>query len=390
MPAEATPGSERREHAGLLLALSYVGFVSLGLPDTVLGAAWPAIRAELGLPLDTAGAALLVTTAGVVLSSVWSGRLRQRWGNGAVLVSSTLLAALGLLINAGAAGFGHMLLAASVAGLGGGAIDACLNEFVARRYSARHMNWLHAFWGVGASLGPMVVAGVLARGGSWRLAYAALGSVELILVLSFVQTRRFWNHDPLEAAAPGTEGGGGARRRGLWSVGLFFAYGGLEASTGLWAATLLVETRHASAALASLGVALYWAGLCAGRFLIGAKADAWGPARVLRWTVWAALAAAAALAIPGTLTCIFMLALALLGLALAPIYPLAMHDTPRRFGAELGAKLVGYQVAAAALGVASVPWLLGFMFEGRWLAGLPLALCGLALVVAGLEWLRAA
>ena len=379
------------ERGTLLLVLAYVGFVSLGLPDTVLGAAWPAVRAEFGLGLSTAGAALLLTTAGVVLSSVASGRLRQRWGNGAVLVSSTLLAALALLANAAAPSFAFMLAAALAAGLGGGAIDACLNDYVARHHSARHMNWLHASWGVGASLSPAIVSAVLARGASWRVAYALLGGVELLLVLAFWRTRRQWSDDPAVAAADSGERAvaatSGQRRA---SVLLFYCYGGLESGVGLWASSLLIETRGTSVALAGAAVAIYWGALCAGRFLIGTRADVWGPARVLRASVWGGLGACAALAVPATPVWFVIAALAALGFALASIYPLAMHDTPRRFGPQLGAQLVGYQVAATSLGVASLPWLLGAIAGATTLTLLPALLTLLAAGVAGLEsWRRA-
>ncbi|HXU64889.1 MAG TPA: MFS transporter [Polyangia bacterium] len=162
-----TPAARDRRGAWVALALSYVGFVSLGLPDTVLGAAWPAIRADLGLPLQAAGSAALLTTAGVVLSSTASGWVRSRLGTPAVLVASTVLAAAALALSGAARVWSTFLAAAFVAGLGGGAIDAALNHLVARRHSARHMNWLHACWGVGASLTPLLVAWMLQRGQSW-------------------------------------------------------------------------------------------------------------------------------------------------------------------------------------------------------------------------------
>jgi fucose permease len=373
-----------------LLVLSYVGFVSLGLPDTVLGAAWPAVRAEFGLPVDAAGAALMVTTGGVVISSLGNLRFRRRWGTGAVLVCSTSLAALALLGSSAALSFKHMLLAALVAGLGGGAIDASLNDYMARHHSARQMNWLHACWGVGASIAPAVVAAVLARGASWRLAYGLIGAVELLLILAFWQTRRSWNID--DTPAPAAEGGGEAGAGSRWarrsSVLMFFSYGGLEAGAGLWAASLLGETRGTSRALAGAGVAAYWGALCVGRFLIGVKADRWGPARVLRASVLCALLASIALAIPGTSAWFVIGCLICLGVALASIYPLAMHDTPRRFGSTAGARLVGQQVAAGSLGVATLPWLLGTIAASSSLTILPGLLCVLALCTVSLELAR--
>lgn len=377
--------------AGWLLALSYVGFVSLGLPDTILGAAWPAVRGELDLPVDAAGAALLLTTLGIVTSSVASGRLRARLGTGAVLVSSTLLAALSLLASSAAGNYTHMLAAAFVAGLGGGAIDACLNEHVARHHSARHMNWLHACWGVGASISPAVVASVLAREASWRVAYAGLGAVELLLVLAFFFTRSSWDAPAsISEASSGTSDGHGLGGRALAGVVMFFFYGGLEAGVGLWASTLLTETRGTTRSFGGAAVAVYWGALCAGRFLIGVKADQWGASRVLRASVWWSLLAALALALPGTPAWFVVAALAALGLGLAPIYPLTMHDTPRRFGPARGTRLVGYQVAATSVGMASLPWISAGIATSIGLAYLPALLCALAGSITYLESARRA
>lgn len=376
-----------RSRALWLLVLSYAGFVSLGLPDTVLGAAWPAMRAALGLPVDAAGAAVLVTTAGVVVSSTSSWRVRVRWGTAAVLVSSTVLAALALFGSAAAPSFAFVLLAAAVAGLGGGAIDACLNDYVAKHHSARHMNWLHASWGVGAATAPAVVSAVLAIGASWRLAYAILGAVELVLVAAFWATRHYWRSDAVDSASARA-----AQAPSAWprraSVLMFYFYGGLEAGAGLWASTLLTETRGTSRAFAGAAVAVYWGALCAGRFVAGARADAWDPARVLRVSVSVALLAVIGLAIPNTPPWFVVATLAALGFALAAVYPLTMHDTPRRFGAEDGSRLVGYQVAAASLGVATLPWAIGAIAAATALSGLPALLCVLAAAVVWLEHAR--
>jgi fucose permease len=385
-PAPRHPRADLR-----LLWLSYVGFVSLGLPDTVLGAAWPAVRAELGLPLDAAGAALLVTTLGVVLSSALSARLRRHLGTGYVLLGSTLLAAGALLGMGLSSRLAEVLAAAFVAGLGGGAIDASLNDYVAREHSARHLSWLHACWGVGASSAPLVVALVLARGGSWRLAYFALATAEVLLALSFLRTLALWRSAagqplPSEPAPPTELGTTGAARA---SIALFYAYGGLEVSAGLWASSLLTETRHATPAEASAGVGLFWAALTAGRVVAGLVADRLGALHVLRAAVHCALLAALLLAVPSTPPWLFTAALASLGFALAPVYPLAMHDTPRRFG-DSGSRIVGYQVAAASLGMATLPWLLGVVAAHTSLTLLPGLLALLALTLIGLERARRA
>jgi fucose permease len=252
------------------------------------------------------------------------------------------------------------------------------------------MNWLHACWGVGATIAPNVVAFVLARGHSWRTAYLALGTIEALLALSFIATRSAWRDDGSTANARAATNSSRepSRAAAFAGVALFFCYGGLEAGAGLWAASVLVETRHLTLATASASVGFYWGSLCAGRFVIGAWADRLGPARVLQFSVWAALIATLALALPRTPAWLVVLALGALGFSLAPIYPLTMHDTPRRFMGAAGAKLVGQQVAATAVGIASLPWLLGVIAERITLAWLPAMLVVLSAAVIALERVR--
>lgn len=360
------------------LVLAYVGFVSLGMPDTVLGAAWPAMRAEWGLPLDAAGGAVLLTSLGVVLSSAGSAALRARLGTGAVLVGSSGLAAAALAATSFAPSFAVALAAAFVAGLGGGAIDAALNDHVARHHSARHMNWLHASWGIGAAIAPAVVAATLHSGHSWRLAYFTLAAAEIVLGASFLVTRGAWGDALASDDKPGQD------LRPSWSsaqsarVLLFFFYTGVESAMGLWIATLLVTTRGTSAAKAGSAAALYWGGLTLGRVVIGWVVGRLGQRNVLRLTMAAAagLLLVLALPIPPTLT---IGGFALLGFAFGPIFPLLMHETPARFPGPQGARLVGLQIAGASAGVATLPWLLGA--AGRWIT--PHAIVPLALALFG-------
>jgi len=366
------------------LLLSYLGFVSLGLPDTVLGAAWPALRAELGLPLAAAGGALLLTTAGVVASSSLYGALSSRTHPAAVLVGSTVLAATALLTIAFSSRWNAMLLVSFVGGLGGGAIDAALNAHAARNYSARHMTWMHGFWGVGAALAPAFVATALRLGASFRAAYGAIGLLELLLAFTFLQTRQLWRDGRGSADAHAVVSAS-ARLASRWpmraSLLMFYCYGGLEAGVGLWSASLLVGTHAVSPAVGSSITSLYWAALTLGRFAIGARADALGPVRVLSAASLIALGASCVAALPGIPTWLMALALFVLGFALAPIYPLTMHDTPTRFGPYWGSKLVGQQIAATTVGVATLPWLIGVLAERASLASVPLFFALLALGV---------
>jgi len=259
-------------------------------------------------------------------------------------------------------------VAALIAGLGGGAIDASLNHLVARRHSARHMNWLHACWGVGASLTPMLVAWLLKRGLSWRWPYAILAGVELVLSVAFLANRRGWSDDDQQPPSPTARVAHGRPRGAMAaSVALFALYGGVEASAGLWATSLLTMTRGASPATAGAMVSVYWGALTIARFVLGASVHRLGPLRLLRFCTRGAVVALGLLALPGTPLWFWGGALAVLGFALGPIYPVTMHDTASRFE-EAGARLVGYQVAACSVGVAVLPGVVGVI--GAWISPL--------------------
>jgi len=365
-----------------LLVLSYLGFISLGLPDSILGAAWPVMRADLGMPLDAAGPLLLLSTCGVVLSGATSGRLLARWPTSVVLIGSTLAAGLALAGFALAPSWWFMLAAALLAGMGGGAIDAALNGFVARHYDVRHMNWLHGCWGVGAMLGPALLAGLLAAGHSWRVTYGVLAVAELAMAIAFVATAWRWPPPaPVSAHAKGPRLTAAMRTR----VAFFFLYGGIESAAGLWAASFLIQQKGAAPALASAVTGAYWGGLMVGRFILGARAAAIGHERLMRLSVRAALCALLVLALPPAPLGLAAPAVAVLGFSISAVYPSLMHETPKRFGDAAAAHLVGYQVAAASAGVATIPWLLGIAARASSLAIVPIALVALTLGLVALE-----
>jgi fucose permease len=367
------------------LAIVYVAFMALGLPDTVLGAVWPVVRLDFSLPVAAGGQPLLLTTAGAAAASLATTRLLERFGTGAVLTGSTLIAATALLLNAIAPGWWMMLIAAVVAGLGAGAIDTALNGYVARHHSARQMNWLHGCWGIGASLGPLVAAFALRTTGSWRHAYASLGAAELALALLFFATLAWWQDGPAPLS-PAREAVT-TPPSAIAGVLLFAVYGGLEASIGLWSASYLVATRGATAAEAGAAVAIYWGGLTAGRLVLGVFSSGHAALGIARGGLMAVFPGLAVLAFPQLPWWLVLVALALLGMALGPVYPTFMHDTPRRHGDRLGSRLVGYQVAACSVGIAVLPWAMGLLFRGS-IAHLPILLAVLAAIAVLLERLR--
>jgi fucose permease len=378
-----SPGGGLLAASGALLLLSYLGFVSLGLPDSILGAAWPLIRVDLGRPLDAAGPLVLLATCGTVVSSALSGRLLARASTAAVLVASTSFAALALLGFALAPSWWFMLAAALLAGLGGGAIDAALNGFVARHYDVRHMNWLHGCWGIGATLGPVILTVTLSAQGSWRAAYGILAAVEALMVIAFVITASRWP-GPAPIPAEGDKGRGLTMAM-LARVIFFYVYGGIEAGAGLWAASFLIESKGVSPTAASAAVGGYWAGLMVGRFVLGALTARIGHQRLVRFSVRGALVALVLLMLPGAAPSVAVVALLMLGFALAAIYPSVMHETPQRFGDVVARRLVGYQIAGGGLGIATIPWLLGWIARQSSLMVIPTALTGLGLLLVVLE-----
>jgi len=365
-----------------LLAFAYLAFIGLGLPDPLPGALWPWMRADYAAATGALGWLLLAVSAGTMAAGLLAGRATARLGTGGLLAGSLGLTALVALGIAVAPPWPAVVALALLGGIGAGAVDASLNLFAASRFAPRHLNWMHACWGLGATLGPAIATLILAAGGSWRAAYLAVGAVLAGLALAFLATRSRWEV-PGGAAGASPDSAGAAlgllrnamaRRQVL----AFFVYCGLEAGTGQWLATVLVEARHADPALAAGAATLFWASLALGRVGLGFVVDRVGPDRLLRGIVPVLVLAAAGFAVlpagPG------LVATALVAACLAPIYPTLMARTPARLGAAAAVHAVGVQVAAATLGAGMVPALLGL---GP-IAAIPWLLLGLALALAWL------
>ncbi len=372
------------------LLLIYAAFISLGLPDGILGAAWPQMRAQFAVSLNDNWPMLVLGVCGGLVSSVLSGPVLRWLGVSRVLVCTTLLTASVILGYAFANSFAVITALAFFLGLGNGAVDAGLNNLVANHLSSRHMSWLHAFWGVGVSLGTLLVSGVFAAKGSWQTAYLAVGLIQSALGVAFVFHHRLLREPPASAD-------GGARREhallrstfglpaGWASLGVFFVYGGLEASAGLWIASVLHDARGWSMEWAGLMATVYWASLTVGRFLTGTVSHWTTPFRIVRLalvgviigTSLIALSSATAIAasrLTGALTACGLL---VTGLSLSPIFPMLMHDTPRCVGRAHSMNLIGMQSGAGSLGCAVVPSCVGTALRfgsAEWLGGMLLTL----------------
>ena len=367
----ATTDRAMQRPAPFLLLLSYLAFVSLGLPDTVLGVAWPSLRDEFGLSQAAVGAVLAATVSGYFFSGLIAGRLAGWLGVGGLLAASSGLVALGLAGYALAPRWSLFFPLGAVIGLGSGAIDAALNQYAARHFPVRHLNWLHASWSVGATTGPVIMTAALAHGPGYRAGYATLAAALGVMGAAFLATRRSWEERRpcavVAAAVKGSaeplprEGAWDALRRGrVWlKIAIFFLYTGLETSAGQWCFTLMREARGLGVEAAGSWTAAYWASLTAGRIALGFVVDRIGPDRLLRLAalgvVTGAVLFAAASGLAGRL------GLLLLGASLAPMYPTLMARTPARLGHATTPHAVGFQVSSATLGAALLPGAVGLV-----------------------------
>jgi fucose permease len=355
---EDRSGSKR-----LVAPLAALAFVSLGLPDGLLGVAWPSMRGFFGVELDALGGLLIATTAGYVVSSFSSGRLLRHANLGTVLAASCLLTASGLLGYAAVSSWPPVLALGIVLGLGAGAIDAALNTYVATHYNARMLNWLHACFGVGAASGPLIMTAVLQRQSPWQRGYVIVGVAQIALAACFAATFRSWPRQVPSAAT--AERGvsetmiGTLRVPGVWlGMAVFIAYAGVEASIGAWTYTLLSEGRGISTVHAGLLASLYWGGITGGRLLAAAAGGVVPVERMLSAALWS-VAAGTALIWFNAGAAVTAAGLLLAGLACGPVFPSLIATTPRRVGGAHSANAVGFQIAASAVGISVIPGLVG-------------------------------
>ncbi|MDQ3098094.1 MAG: MFS transporter [Chloroflexota bacterium] len=367
-----------------LIAIAYLGYVSLGLPDGLLGVAWPSMRATFVQPLDALGPLLASATIGYLASSTAVASLLSRMGIGVLLGVSCAATAAALFFIASAPIWPVVILAGALLGAGGGAIDAGLNTHFATHHGARTMSWLHASYGVGALLGPLVMTTILAASLEWRWGYLLVAGAQVALASAFIASRRGWPRLPLPDERPRVDRRGALRllpaRLGILC---FFLYTGIEAGAGQWSFTLMTEGRGEDPVAAGLWISAYYVALTVGRVVYGAVAGRVSDVTALRACMLAGVAASSLVASSLGSAASFA-GLALLGLALAPVYPALIAATPRRVGHHHTAATVGSQVGAAVLGAAIFPGLMGVLAErlGLEVIGPSLIALGLSLLLA--------
>ncbi|MDR1394098.1 MAG: MFS transporter [Bifidobacteriaceae bacterium] len=371
----------------LVLAVIYVAFVSLGLPDSLLGSGWPAMGPELGVPLSWGGIVALIISAGTVLSALNSDRITKRFGPGAVTAWSVAVTAVALAGFSQADHFWQLCVLAVPYGLGAGAVDAALNNYVALRFAARHMNWLHCFWGVGALTSPYIMSYALGTARGWHGGYGIVSLIQVGVALLLFASLPLWRKAPqAEDNSESKQASIGLRAmidiRGVRAVLMaFLAYCGAETTAALWAATYLVTERDMNPAEAAKFTALLFIGITAGRFICGFFADRIGDRRLIRGGTGTMVGGVVLLALPFGGQWLVLVALALIGLGCAPVYPAIIHQTPAIFGAANSQGVIGLEMAAAYIGSTFLAPLFGLLAGLASMALLPAYLAGLVLIL---------
>lgn len=363
----------------LLVSVAFLSFVAIGLPGGVLGVAWPSIRASFALSLDAIGTFFIAGTVGYVLAGYVNGQLISRLGIGRLMALGGAIGGLSMLGYALSPTWGAMVLCGLVAHIGTGALDAGMNTYFAANHSPGLMNWLHACFGLGAAIAPAITTAMLGAGYSWRWSYVVVAVALGLTALCFAATARSWR---LNQGPPGKQEGPAQsglaesdppqthlratdtlRLPAVWlGITMFFVFTGLEASGGQWPYTLFTEARGIAATTAGFWVSAYWASLTIGRILFGISASRISISTLLRAAMLGCVGGTALIWWNPT-NAISLLGLALLGFSMAPLFPLSISDTPRQIGGRHAPNAIGFQVAAASLGIAVLPGLGGVLAE---------------------------
>ena len=377
--------------ASLLLAIIYMAFISLGLPDSLLGSAWPVMREGLGVPVSYAGVISMISSGGTILSSLLSSKAIHKFGVGLVTSVSVGLTACALFGFSLSTAFWMLCLWAVPYGLGAGAVDAALNNYVAVHYSSRHMSWLHGVWGVGVTISPYIMGRCLTRGLGWHAGYRTVSILQAALTAVLFFSLPLWKKD----AEQGEEGSfkdvplrKAVRIPGAPQVLLaFFGFCALENTAGLWASSYLVGARGISPETAARFTALFYMGETVGRFLNGFVSDKLGDRRMIRVGVIVMLLGTLMVLLPVGPAA--LAGLVVLGLGAAPVYPCIIHSTPENFGKENSQALVGIQMASAYCGSTFMPPLFGLLAQYVDVALYPFYLLVFALLMLVMtEWLN--
>lgn len=366
-----------------LLALIYIAFISLGLPDSLLGSGWPAMHIGLGVPVSFMGILSMIISGGTIVSSLLSDKLTKKLGAGAVTVISVFLTGAALLGFSFSSSFPALIVFSLPYGLGAGAIDAALNSYVAVHYSSKHMSWLHCFWGVGTIISPFIMSRALISS-SWSAGYRAVALIQLAIGLLLLVTLPVWKTNRKKDIGSGKSVGlaGALKIKGvpLLLTG-FFAYCAAEATAMNWASTYLAKVKGFAAGQAAEFASLFFIGLTAGRFLGGFIMNRLGDRKMILLGTGVLFFGIAFLLIPSSNTLFSLAGFVIIGLGCAPIYPCIIHSAPGNFGAENAGAIIGIQMASAYVGSTFVPPLFGLLGNALGFSILPVYLSAFALLM---------
>lgn len=372
----------------LLLAIIYLSFISLGLPDALLGSAWPVMYGELAVPVSYAGMISMIIAAGTIISSLLSDWLTCKLGTGKVTAISVAMTAAALFGFSTCSAFWMLCLWAIPYGLGAGSVDASLNNYVALHYASRHMSWLHCMWGVGASVGPYIMGFVLSGGGHWTGGYRCIGILQIILTAILFLSLPLWKsrkdaagEDEKAEAKPLTPGQilqiPGAKE----IMVTFFCYCAVEQTAGLWASSYLALYKGVPGETAASFASMFFIGITVGRALNGFLTMKLSDTQLIRIGQGIILLGIVAMLLPLG-EAVSLAGLILIGLGCAPIYPCIIHSTPAHFGADKSQALIGVQMASAYIGTCLMPPLFGLIAGHVSIVLLPVYLLAILILMA--------
>lgn len=387
----------------LLLAIIYLAFISLGLPDSLLGSAWPTMYQQFGVPISYAGIISMIISAGTIVSSLQSDRLTKKLGTGKVTAISVAATAVALFGFSFSHSFWALCLWAIPYGLGAGSVDASLNNYVALHYESRHMSWLHCMWGVGATAGPYIMGIALSMGQGWNMGYRYIGIIQVVLTAVLVFSLPLWKgrksttenlqnaemeqllENVSEKADTTAEKALSLREilkiAGAKEVMLcFFCYCALEQTAGLWASSYLTLHKGVSSETAAIFASLFYIGITVGRAISGFITMKLNDTQMVRLGQSIIVLGIMAMVLPGS-NVLALAGLILIGLGCAPIYPCVIHSTPAHFGADKSQAIIGVQMAFAYIGILAMPPLFGVLASRISVALLPCYLFAILIVM---------
>lgn len=387
----------------LLLAIIYLAFISLGLPDSLLGSAWPTMYIQFDVPISYAGIISMIISAGTIISSLQSDRLTKKLGTGKVTAISVAATAVALFGFSFSHSFWALCLWAIPYGLGAGSVDASLNNYVALHYESRHMSWLHCMWGVGATAGPYIMGIALSMGQGWNMGYRYIGIIQVVLTAILVFSIPLWkgrkslvknlqNTGTEQLLGNASEKAGTTSEKALSLREIlkiagakevmicFFCYCALEQTAGLWASSYLTLHKGVSSEMAAIFASLFYIGITVGRAISGFITMKLNDIQMIRLGQGIIVAGIVAMILPGS-NILAMAGLVLIGLGCAPIYPCVIHSTPAHFGADKSQAIIGVQMAFAYIGTMLMPPLFGMIARGISVALLPFYLFAILVVM---------